>query len=624
MGVYGVIDDLQPFAELYQGSTTVVYKAYQRSLDRFVLLKRLRPEYRYDDALALRFEAEARLVAKVQHPNVVAMYGYGRDEQGAYLVAEFVEGLDLRALVERGPIPVELAVFVLEEAARGLRAAHDHGILHRDLKPSNILISHDGAVKLTDFGMASLVAETGDATGGEEASVEVRGTLAYLPPEQVLGSGPSRASDLFSLGATFFEMLTGRRAFLGSSTAELIDAVVTYDPLSMLEANPVVPPALHAVCRKLLEKSPADRYSACGPLLDDLGAFRRDRDVTVGPEELAAFVADPSAFRTQFARASHRGRVEVAAGSPDGEEDIVEVRRVNPPERGPRTVPPAPAPAAAASSASGRRLVSAAIAVAVVVTLGLAGRALWGGGEPAGRGAATLEVLDGEPGTELAVPGTTSGLAPPDTPVQTEPVDAEPEDAGTAAETPVEESEHRPPPRTSEEAAPEASGDTTGADVAPSSSPASTVPDAPATGTLQVDVQPWAEVLVGGQPVGTTPLRAPLALPAGTHRVVLRNPEFPSYETVVDVAGGAAVHVSVSLWRLVGRLTVEAHPWAYLYVDGVLRDTIPPQNRPLILSPGTHRLTLRHPVLGTRDTTVTVSAGTADVLRINLSRDTHR
>ena len=225
------IADIQPFAELARSATTVVYKGYQRSLGRFVLLKVLQPGLGHDDERVLRFEAEARLIAQVQHPNVVAIYAAGYDDGQAYLAAEFVEGVDGRELVARGPLPPELAVFIVLEVARGLQAAHAHGILHRDLKPSNILISHAGQVKLTDFGMASLA--------DDEAGGEVRGTSGYLAPELVRGEPPTEASDLFSLGVTFYEALAGRAAFTGADTGALLDAVLHEPPRAGLTPVPI-------------------------------------------------------------------------------------------------------------------------------------------------------------------------------------------------------------------------------------------------------------------------------------------------------------------------------------------------------------------------------------------------
>ncbi|MEX0747253.1 MAG: serine/threonine-protein kinase, partial [Rhodothermales bacterium] len=288
MGVPGAIEDIQPFAELAQNATTLVYKAYQKTLERFVLLKRLRPEFSSDPELARRFQDEARIVARVQHPNVVAIYSYGSDDAGAYIVAEFVEGYDLEEILSRGRIPPHLAAYVLLESARGLKAAHDKDVLHRDLKPSNILVSHEGEVKLADFGLASISGSPADIPS------EIRGTLSYLAPEQILGNAPDQRSDLFSLGATFYEMLTGRRAFPGSNPSEIFDSILHRDPLQYLSPAAGVDDRMIEIAAGLLAREADGRYTDAGELITDLEAWLAPSPV--GREHLAAFVADPGNF----------------------------------------------------------------------------------------------------------------------------------------------------------------------------------------------------------------------------------------------------------------------------------------------------------------------------------------
>ncbi len=581
MGIAGPINGIQPFAELAQSATTIVYKGYQRALERFVLLKVLRPPYGRDEELVRRFEDEARLLARVRHPNVVAIYEYGRDGGVAYLAAEFVDGLNLAELSAGGPLPVALAVYVLHEAAQGLRAAHETGVLHRDIKPANLLVSHEGRVKLTDFGMASLSAPDDDAP-----PEEVRGTLAYLAPEQVLGATPCRASDLFSLGATFFELLAGRPAFTGPDASALFDAVLHHDPTPFLE-GPHVPDGVLALCRRLLAKKPEARYADTAALLDDLEALCRAHGYAEGAEELAAFLRDPEAYRARLPRPP---AARIAAPAPD--------RAAARPDEAPTTRP----------AARTRRRLGFALAGLLVATLGYSG-VVW----MAGRAA-----TDPPPGPSTAEPTRLTERTPPETngdtgdpppleAAEVPPIDDASDDASAPADSLRTASATVPPPATPPDSA---------------ALPAETADERP--GALRISASPWAVVYVDGDSVGTTPLREPLTLVPGSHEVAFRNPRFPdaaAHIRTVEVRPGEAADLAFSFWDHVGQITLQVNPWAHVYVDDVYRDATP-LDQPLILAPGPHVLRLEHPQLGVLRDTIRVAAGTDDTLRYNM-REAH-
>lgn len=562
----------------------MVYKGYERARDRFVLLKVLRPAYSRDETVVSRFEDEARLLARVRHPNVVAVYTHGQDPQGLFLAAEFVDGIDLAHLVERGPLPVELAVFILHEAAKGLQAAHEQGVLHRDIKPANLLISHEGQVKLADFGMASL------AEPEEAPAEEVRGTLAYLAPEQVLGHPPTPASDLFSLGATFYEMLAGRPAFAGAGASAFFDAVLHHDPMPALETRGLPAPVL-ACCRRLLARDPADRYDRVAALLRDLEPLRQAHPADAAA--LAAYLADPEAYR----------------------------------RREPRPVaPPVPAP-----PRTRRRVLQGAVVAVVLALAGYAG-GLWPGAAPT-RPAAGPEAPAVTPASDPTEPdsltfrgappeGTTTADRETDRPAGADDRTPDGPDPARVGDEATGREETIGPAVTAGEPPPETEVEDH-SDVPPSlrDSPA---PPAEATGTLRVVSEPWAVVYVEGDSVGVTPLGVtrPLTLPAGTYRITLRQPDlpaFPSYDTTVEVTPGRTSRIDVSLWQTVGRVMLVVNPWARISVDGIYRDTTP-LGQPLIMAPGTHVLTLEHDGLGRLQDTIRVEAGRVDTLRYNLLR----
>ena len=292
MGNPEKIGDIHPFAELFKGAATTVYKGFQKSLDRYVLLKVLNKEFSDDADIAKRFEDEAKLAAKVQHPNVVSIYSYGREGEQTYIATEFIEGTTLADLVKKQKLPPSLASYVLLESAKALKAAHDKGILHRDIKPSNILISNGGLVKVADFGMASIFDD-------KKNNGAVRGTMAYLAPELILGDDPSPSSDLFSLGATLYEALLGEPAFNGASSQQYMDKLVNHDPTPNLMEEDDIDTQLRRICQQLLRKKPQQRYQDCSVLLSDLEGYRRTRgtDVVGNASEMVRFLDNPEAYK---------------------------------------------------------------------------------------------------------------------------------------------------------------------------------------------------------------------------------------------------------------------------------------------------------------------------------------
>ena len=585
------IGGVQPFAELARGEASVVYKGYRRADNRLVLLKTVRPEGG-DDDLAARFAEEARLAAQVEHPNIVAVLDAGRDGATAYLITEFVEGLDLGALIDQGPLPPALAAYVLHEAAQGLAAVHAEGILHRDLKPANLLISSDGAVKLTDFGLASLAP---NETTGEAVDSEVRGTLGYLAPEIVRGDPPSPASDLFALGVVLVEMLTGRSAFGRETTGATLDAILHHDPAPPLKADPRVPSALATLAADLLEKDPQRRPTSAAAVLDALAPIRAEYPADA--DDLAVYLSDPEAYVPPMPRVASE-----------------------PPEMTDRAAIP--------RGRASRRRVGWRVAVGAfaLVVLGVVGASLLSDrraeppDEPSGDALAGLAAdsaenapvsqinpSEGAPAAQSSLDTASASTAPPLVVEEPDVPDSAPDPVASVPREAQQTS------ATDEASTPAESGATGSSGVGPESEPEATAP-----GTLVVVAEPWARVLVDGEDVGTTPLGA-LSLPPGRRTVTFENPDFPPHSVEVDLESGGEERLAVSLWDLVGRVTLVVSPWAEVSVDGAYWDTVPPQERPLVLTPGSHRLMFTHPTFGTQETTLRIAAGESRTLRINLS-----
>lgn len=240
-----------------------VWRARDTRLGRFVAVKVLPPDLAGDPDRRQRFEAEARAVGALNHPNIVAVYDVGDQEGEAYLVSELVEGESLRALIERGPLSSRKLTDLASQIADGLSAAHGLGIVHRDLKPENIMVTREGRAKILDFGLAKQIPKsTGEDTATALLSQPgmVLGTVGYMSPEQVRGEAVDQRSDIFSFGCILYELATGKRAFQAGSGAEILSAILKDDP------PPAGNPAVEAIIQRCLEKRPEQRFQSAADL----------------------------------------------------------------------------------------------------------------------------------------------------------------------------------------------------------------------------------------------------------------------------------------------------------------------------------------------------------------------
>jgi serine/threonine protein kinase, bacterial len=259
-------------ARIAAGGTSTVYHGLDVRLDRPVALKVIDSRYAGDEQFLTRFQLEARTVARLKDPGLVAVYDQGLDGRHPYLVMELIEGGTLRELlVERGPMPPHAVVAVLRPVLGGLAAAHRAGLVHRDVKPENVLISDDGEVKIVDFGLVRAVA----AAGITSASV-ILGTAAYLSPEQVRDGDASPRSDIYAVGILVYELLTGETPFTGDSALSVAYQRLDNDvpPPSTVIAG--VPPQLDDLVARATARDPADRYADALDMRADLDAIAEE------------------------------------------------------------------------------------------------------------------------------------------------------------------------------------------------------------------------------------------------------------------------------------------------------------------------------------------------------------
>jgi eukaryotic-like serine/threonine-protein kinase len=267
-----------------------VYRARDTRLQRDVAVKVL-PERLAENSQALaRFEREARVVAALSHPNIMAIHDVGREGPTAYAVMELLHGATLREELRGGPLSPRIAAEYAAQAAHGLAAAHDKGVVHRDLKPENLMVTRDGRLKILDFGLAheqQPPAPTGGDTqsptlGRDTDPGTVVGTVGYMSPEQVRGEAVDHRSDIFSLGCVLHEMLSGRRAFARGTVAETMTAILREDAAPMAESGRAVPPALERIVSHCLEKKPDQRFQSASDLAFDLANVSGSSGAGVG------------------------------------------------------------------------------------------------------------------------------------------------------------------------------------------------------------------------------------------------------------------------------------------------------------------------------------------------------
>jgi len=253
-----------------EGGMARVYRGRDMRLNRQVAVKVLHSHYAADTGFLQRFHHEAQAAANLRHPNIVDVYDVGQDGDVHYIVMEYVPGSDLKALLMRnGPLPIEQAVSIAEAVASGLEAAHRVGMIHRDVKPQNIIVGDGGQVKITDFG----IAKSKLSTATTETGVTF-GTADYISPEQARGQAASPQSDIYSLGITLYEMLTGRLPFTGDSSIAVAMQHVSAEPPPPRMYNPRIPVQLEALVLRALSKDPADRPASAREFARLLAGYR--------------------------------------------------------------------------------------------------------------------------------------------------------------------------------------------------------------------------------------------------------------------------------------------------------------------------------------------------------------
>ena len=296
--------------ELGKGGTGVVYRAVDPILEREVAIKKQTLDGVQREESMQRFLREARLIARLEHRNIVTVFELGQEPDGVYIVMELLRGEDLCArLQSRRHLSLETKVRILLEVGRGLAHAHRRGVIHRDVKPRNVFLTEDGEVKLLDFGLAHISQSTLTATG------QVMGSPHYMSPEQILGKRPDPRSDIFSLGALFYELITGEKPFVAPTLPEVFDRILDAEPEPIRDLAPAVAEGLSRIVSKMMRKGVEERYATVDDLLHDVTRFGRHltqqkselrHDVETRARKLRTLLAQAPAAPPQVGEATSR------------------------------------------------------------------------------------------------------------------------------------------------------------------------------------------------------------------------------------------------------------------------------------------------------------------------------
>lgn len=551
-------------SELAQSTICSVYRASEESLQRPVLIKKLHPQMAREEDIRTRFEREARVCARVNHENIVSIYGYHADPELTMLVLEFVNGPTLSELIARqGRIDWKITLALVSGVLKGLAFAHSKGVIHRDIKPDNILISEEGQVKIADFGLATLE----DAPKLTRQGM-VLGTPAYISPEGISGGDVDARSDLFSLGATSYEMLTGISPFRGENFSETMNNILKVQPQRPSALFADIPPEIDQLIQRMIEKQPGKRYESARDALAEVQRIASLHQVSLDISATAQYLSEnPTPEQREAAKQ-------------------------------PSTIQRQSSVLKSRSNSAWSIFIWLIIGLAVVT-----GAFILPGSEefPVYTPRDFSEFLKSEMNPDIAslepVTGDQNqdGKSPSENTIIQEPSS----ESGVKSESTVEVVK----PISSEQNRSDANSNTQ-----EDTSVSKPVPDLP--GKLILRITPWANVFIDNESYGETPITSPIEIAPGKHEIMLSNDEFPSpvFETI-EIEPNSTLQLEYNLWSYFAVIKIlSVKPWAHIYIDNVFYgDT--PRASPIILPFGKHLIELRNPDFATWRKEVIINQG---------------
>lgn len=462
-------------SELGQGAMGVVYKAVDPLIDRTVAIKTINLNLSGDELVDFeeRFNREARSAGRLNHPNIVTIYDVGRADHVAFMAMEYLEGRELKEIIASGEVlqPDRVAE-IISQVADALAFAHDHGIVHRDIKPANIMVLRNGSVKITDFGIAKM------SSGSRTQIGIILGSPKYMSPEQVAGKPVDGRSDIFSLGAVLYELLTGKPAFGGedSTLTSIMYQVLNEMPASPADVNPSIPVAFNYIITRALAKAPENRYQSAREMANDLRNFKN----------LTA--------TSPLNSAGSSGKKAAAKTGSDGDDTVI------------MNASQMPAVSRWSSEKKRAGFFAAAIFVAAIVLFTTSSRE------------SAVTAVDDNKSTP---PQTTlTAAVMPSPPAETE------------SKVPDELPSIAVPTKV-----PDGQPSITALTKVPDGQP---IIAAPTQATLGFAVLPWGEIFIDGKSQGASPPLREIRLSPGKHQIEIKNTDLPPYRQTVELEAGAS------------------------------------------------------------------------------------
>lgn len=545
--------------EINRGAITTVWQGERIADQKPVLIKVFNPQWQDQPDLLKRFQREAEISAGLKHKNIVEVLEVVEEENRLAIILPFVYGLSLAALLDANrALPFQSVSHITRELLKSLEYAHSSGIVHRDIKPGNVMISQQGEVLLTDFGLAKATAMQAISMHGE-----VVGTPAYMSPEQARSGEVGPQSDMFSLAATVYEATTGTAPFAGGTIVESIEKLVSYQPDPLHTLNDDVPRWFSEMIVEMLRKNASQR-----------------------PQSIKELLEHPEWSISESASTRLGEMIQPLMGnSPSA-----------PPAKQKRKIPSFGLPHL--------------LAILLAVTLAFAWQMNSEEPERMMADAVQLEASGGdsvETDIPVSKPVVDNNAAEMIADV------AQKSSSGVKSESAaslLQEEADKKVKAVSELANEESRGDTIN----------SAEPEAPKIAGLFLKIKPWGDIYIDGTRRETSPLFRPLDLPEGQYDLEVRNPEYSSFRTAIILTAGKIDTMEVVLESAEGYLDLQVVPWAQIYINEEYQETTPLE-KPLTLPVGTHTLRLLNPTYRSWEGTIEILPDKTTLQKVSLTRE---